>query len=104
MPSLSLTERQAPGHAPKGTLTSDNKGNVRSVSMSDRRIAEHWETGTKICTVKDVIFADLGNEISLLNNKSGIYYTLNSVGANVWRQLAQPKTLAEIKQKLLDDY
>ena len=59
---------------------------------------------TNIRAGKEVIFAELGAEISLLNNSSGVYYTLNTVGANVWRQIQQPITLAEIKNRLLENF
>ncbi|HEX3717564.1 MAG TPA: PqqD family protein [Verrucomicrobiae bacterium] len=59
---------------------------------------------TQIKAGNDVIFAELGDEISLLNNSSGIYYTLNVVGANIWRQMGQPKTLIEIKNRLLKEF
>jgi regulatory protein YycI of two-component signal transduction system YycFG len=78
--------------------------NLISLPMRDRRIAELLYMGTKLKAGSDVISADLGGEISLLNNKSGVYYTLNAVGAHVWRQTSQVTTLAEIKKKLLEDY
>jgi hypothetical protein len=51
-----------------------------------------------------VIFAELGDEVSLLNNTSGIYYTLNLVGASIWRQMSHPTTLTEIKNRLLNEF
>jgi Coenzyme PQQ synthesis protein D (PqqD) len=62
------------------------------------------ELETKVLASKDVLSAELGGEISLLNVKSGVYFTLNSVGASVWRQIHEPKSLVEIKRRLLEEY
>ncbi len=59
---------------------------------------------TKILAARDVLSAELGDEISLLNVKSGTYFTLNSVGANVWRQIQVPTSLARIKAQILTEY
>ena len=63
-----------------------------------------FELATKILASKDVLGAELGAEISLLNLNSGIYFTLNAVGASVWRQIQEAKSLAGIKQELLEEY
>jgi len=59
---------------------------------------------TAVQAEKEVIFAELGSEISLLNIKTGMYYTLNSVGASIWSQIQQKTTLAGIKKELLDEF
>jgi hypothetical protein len=58
----------------------------------------------KILAAKDVLSAELGGEISLLNLKSGVYFTLNPVGASVWRQIQVATSLANIKETLLAEY
>lgn len=72
--------------------------------MNNQQLAEPLEMSTRITAGIEVIYAELGAEISLLNIKSGIYYTLNSVGAHVWRQIHRTTTLSEIKSRLLEDY
>ena len=62
------------------------------------------DLATKVMASKDVLGAELGTEVSLLNLKSGIYFSLNPVGASVWRQIQKAKTLAEIKRQLLEEY
>ena len=52
----------------------------------------------------EVISAELGSEISLLNVTTGVYYTLNDVGASIWRLLLQDTTVANITSSLLDEY
>jgi Coenzyme PQQ synthesis protein D (PqqD) len=59
---------------------------------------------TKILAAKDVLSAELGDEISLLNVKSGTYFTLNTVGASVWRQIQVTTSLARIKAQILSEY
>jgi hypothetical protein len=62
------------------------------------------ELTTKVQANHDVLGAELGGEVSLLNLQSGTYFTLNAVGASVWRQIQQAKSLEEIKQRLLQEY
>ena len=62
------------------------------------------DLATKVMARKDVLGAELGAEVSLLNVKSGIYFTLNAVGASVWRQIQEARSLAGIKQQLLEEY
>ena len=59
---------------------------------------------TKVIAARDVLSAELGDEISLLNVKSGTYFTLNPVGASVWRQIQVATSLNRIKAKILADY
>src|SRR5580700_2240095 len=72
--------------------------------MNDPQLTAPFTLFTKILASKDVLGAELGGEISLLNSKSGIYFTLNAVGASVWRQIQEARSLAEIKRQLLDEY
>jgi hypothetical protein len=59
---------------------------------------------SRITASKEVISAELGDEISLLNVKTGVYYTLNASGAIIWRQINKPKSLSEIKTGLLQEF
>ena len=52
----------------------------------------------------EVLVAELGDEISLLNLRTGIYFTLNAIGASIWRQIQQTRTMAQIKGRLLEEY
>jgi hypothetical protein len=78
--------------------------NLLTLNMDNQKVIEPLELSTKIKPCDAVISADLGAEISLLNNNSGVYYTLNAVGASVWRQLQRTTTLAEIKIQLIEEY
>lgn len=59
---------------------------------------------TRISAGPEVIFAELGDEVSLLCVQTGVYYSLNSLGAAIWRKIQQSKTLAEIKSELIEEY
>lgn len=46
----------------------------------------------------------LGDESAILNLKNTVYYGLNSVGARIWELLQQPKSVAEIRDALLEEF
>lgn len=52
----------------------------------------------------DQVFCDLGGQVAILNLKTGVYYGLDPVGARVWDLLPTPKTLAQIRDAILDEY
>jgi hypothetical protein len=52
----------------------------------------------------DQISADLAGEAAILNLKSGIYYSLNEMGATIWRLVHEPKTIEEIESFLIAEY
>jgi len=58
----------------------------------------------KLRIAGDVIFRDLGDEVVMLDLKSGVYCGLNEVGAKIWGMLQEPKTMAEIRDALLGEY
>jgi hypothetical protein len=56
-------------------------------------------------TVQQSIAAQpVGDELVLLNLESGIYYSLNPVGACVWSGLLEGKTRAEIVEDILGEF
>lgn len=59
---------------------------------------------SKIKASQEVISAELGEEVSLLNIKTGVYYTLNAIGSTIWRQIKNPRSLSEIKAELLEEF
>ena len=50
------------------------------------------------------ISCDVADEVVLLSVQNGQYYGLNPVGASIWRLIQQPRTLAEVRDGLLDEY
>jgi len=57
-----------------------------------------------VAATKEQVSSDLGGEAVILNLKSGIYYGLDAVGARVWSLLQESRTVAEIRDLLLDEY
>ena len=53
---------------------------------------------------EEVIFQELDSEAVLLNLRSGVYYGLNNVGARIWSLIQQPRTVAEIRDTILQEY
>ncbi len=52
----------------------------------------------------DQVSCELDGEAAILDLKQGVYYGLNPVGATVWSLIAEPRSVAEIKRALLDQY
>jgi hypothetical protein len=59
---------------------------------------------TTVVAVKDQVSSDLAGEAVILNLKSGVYYGLNEVGARIWQLLQEPRTVAAIRDTLLEEY
>ena len=48
--------------------------------------------------------ADLGDERVLLNARTGTYYGLDDVGSRIWELLDEPRTVAGLRDRLLEEY
>lgn len=59
---------------------------------------------SRITVNDDVLFQDLNGEGVLLNLKSGVYFGLNQVGTRVWQLLEEHSVLAEILDRLLEEF
>jgi len=57
-----------------------------------------------IVAAKDQVSTDLGDETAILSLKNGVYYSLNSVGARIWRLIQAPITVNEIRDTILEEY
>jgi Coenzyme PQQ synthesis protein D (PqqD) len=52
----------------------------------------------------DQIACDMGGEVVILDLKSGNYYGLDAVGARVWTLIEEPRSLADIRRTIMDEY
>ncbi|CAN7198950.1 PqqD family protein [Mesorhizobium amorphae] len=52
----------------------------------------------------DAVACEFGNGLALLNLKSNIYYSLNSVGAYIWDLIQEPRRIADIRSAVLTRY
>jgi hypothetical protein len=50
------------------------------------------------------ISCDVADEVVLLSMQDGQYYGLNEVGASIWRLIQHPRTLAQVRDDLLNEY
>ncbi|HVL68891.1 MAG TPA: PqqD family protein [Vicinamibacterales bacterium] len=52
----------------------------------------------------DVVGAEVDGEMVLLNARTGVYYSLDSVGARFWVLVGEGRTLGGIMSALLTEY
>jgi hypothetical protein len=50
------------------------------------------------------VSGDLAGETSILNIKSGVYYSLDPVGARIWSLIHEPRAVAEIQNAIANEY
>ncbi len=59
---------------------------------------------TRVVVSPDQVSCDLAGEAAILNLKTGVYYGLDPVGARIWSLLAQPTTVAAIRDTIIAEY
>jgi hypothetical protein len=59
---------------------------------------------TVVAVSPDQLSADLADEAAVLNLTSGQYYTLDAVGATIWRFVHEPRMIADIEARILSEY
>jgi len=58
----------------------------------------------RVSASRDAVACEFGNGLALLDMRSNIYYSLNSVGAYIWELIQEPKPIAEIRSAVLERY
>lgn len=53
---------------------------------------------------RDVVARAVGDETILLDLETGTYFTLNPVGALVWRGLEQAESIDQIVERIVSEY
>ena len=53
---------------------------------------------------KENVSCALGKEAAILHMRSGVYYGLDPVGAHVWKLLAQPQSVRDLRAAILEEY
>lgn len=56
------------------------------------------------CQHPDTVFVETDNEVLMLHFETGTYHGLNEVGSFIWKQLARPRTIAEVSQAVEDAF
>lgn len=59
---------------------------------------------TIVAAAGGAVACELGDEVAILNLESGTYYGLDAVGARIWKLLASPIAVSEIRDSLLQAY
>ncbi len=57
-----------------------------------------------IVAIAEQASVDLDDEAAILNLKTGVYFGLNEVGAWIWRHIQHPRTVAEVRAAILDEF
>lgn len=58
----------------------------------------------KFSFAPDVLAQEVGDELVLLDLKSGTYFGLDPIGSRIWRLIGEGKNLSEVCEKLLGEY
>jgi hypothetical protein len=57
-----------------------------------------------VVAAKDQVSCDLAGEAAILNIKSGVYYGLDSIGAQIWKLMQEPRAVIEIQNAITSEY
>jgi hypothetical protein len=57
-----------------------------------------------VSAADEQISSDLGGEAIILNLKSGVYYSLDVVGARIWELLQEPRKVSDLIDILIVEY
>lgn len=66
--------------------------------------AEAVTVDSVISSGRELVFSNLADEIVILNLKSGVYHGLESVGARIWELIAEPASVSQVRDALLEEY
>lgn len=58
----------------------------------------------RILASVDVLAAETGGEVVVMDPRSGHYFTFEGVGSDIWRRLSSPIEVAELCDALVRDY
>ena len=59
---------------------------------------------TIVVAASEQVSCPLGEEAAILNLKNSVYYGMNPVGARVWGLLKEARSVAELRDVLLEEY
>ena len=62
------------------------------------------EPSSRVVAARDQVSADLDGDAVILNLADGIYYGLDAVGAPVWALMAEPRTVAELRDAVMAEF
>ena len=59
---------------------------------------------SSIAAARETVFSDLGDEVAILDLRSGTYFGLNRIGAFVWSLIQSPTTFADVCVAVENEY
>ena len=62
------------------------------------------EPTSSVVRLKEILSAEVGNEVVLMSTEKGVYYGLNPVGAWVWSLLGEPVPVHELCEKIVEEF
>jgi Coenzyme PQQ synthesis protein D (PqqD) len=75
--------------------------NVREESLL---MADEISRNSVVVASKEQVSCDLGGEAAILNLKNSVYYGLDPVGARAWNLLQEPRSIQEVRNRLLEEF
>ncbi|WP_263018076.1 PqqD family protein [Natronobiforma cellulositropha] len=67
--------------------------------MTDTSVSE-----STVVAAGDHLTTELEGELVILDADSGTYYGLNEVGRRIWELIDEPRSVADIERRLLEEY
>ena len=62
------------------------------------------DPSSRVVAARDQVSADLDGDAVILNLADGVYYGLDPVGAHVWALMAEPRTVAELRDAVVAEF
>ena len=59
---------------------------------------------TIVTASSNLVSTELGGETVILHLGDGIYYGLDAVGTRIWDLIQEPKSVAQVRDALLEEY
>lgn len=63
-----------------------------------------WSTSSTVTASPNVVACELDGDSVLLNLDTSRYFRLNPVGSFLWSRLENPRTVAELREAVLDGF
>ena len=60
--------------------------------------------GSVVVATKDQVSADLADEAVILHLESGVYFGLDTVGAQIWALIQEPRSVSDVEEAILKEF
>ena len=58
----------------------------------------------RVVVTQEQVATDLGDGLAILHLESGVYYSLNKIGARIWQLIQEPQLVHEIVDIIVEEY